>query len=412
MYLSLGTLRKIYKSFPKLRYVLLLFDILVVPVLITIALLGRYRNKPINVGLGPHPLINNVYHKKALEKFGYKVKTFVFYSYFISDDFDIDASKLLNGIKYAFAPYYLFSWAIFSCQSIYIYFNGGPLGNSSILKSLEPWLLNLSNTKVVVMPYGGDVQNMLMSDNLIFRHAQAVDYPNHQRLRRLKIEEDVNRWIAKADHIISGCDWVSYMPMWDTLTLGHFSIDIEKFDKIRSRDHFRDENSRQTLKILHSPNHKTIKGSSFFMAAISELQSEGYDIELVMVEKVPNAELMELMASVDIVADQLIIGWYAMTCLEGMALKKPVLCYIDPKLLELYQASGLLGLHEKVPVIECSPWSVKEQIKTLYKNRDLLSEYGEAGYNFAKKHHSLETVGKMFDEINRKIGVTPNQTVR
>lgn len=412
MYLSLATMRKIYKAFPKLIIFLRILDILIIPVLITIALLARYRSKPIHVGLGPDPLINSIYHKKSLERFGYKVKTFVFYSYFITSDFDIDASKLLKGIKYVFAPYYLFIWATFSCQAIYIYFNGGPLRNSIILKSLEPWLLKLSNTKVVVMPYGGDVQNMLVSDNLIFRHAQSVDYPNHQRLLRLKIEDAVNRWIAKADHIISGCDWVSYMPVWDTLTLGHFAIDIEKFDKIRSNEHVRGANSCQTLRILHSPNHKAIKGSSFFQTAVSELQSEGYNIELVMVEKLPNDELMKLMSSVDIVADQLIIGWYAMTCLEGMALKKPVLCYIDPKLLELYQASGLLGLDERVPVIECSPWNVKEQIEMLYNNRDLLYEYGEAGYNFAKEHHSLESVGKIFDKINRKIGVTPNQSVR
>ena len=42
-------------------------EILLIPVLFLIALLNRY-NKKYDVGIGPEPLINNVYHKMALER--------------------------------------------------------------------------------------------------------------------------------------------------------------------------------------------------------------------------------------------------------------------------------------------------------------------------------------------------------
>ena len=54
----------------------------IIGVLFLIAL-NRY-NKKYDVGIGPEPLINNVYHKMALEKNGYKVITFVAKSYYIT----------------------------------------------------------------------------------------------------------------------------------------------------------------------------------------------------------------------------------------------------------------------------------------------------------------------------------------
>src|SRR5207253_2458320 len=46
----------------------------------------RLTAKPYDIGLGNLPLINNVYHKQALSKYGYKVNTFVYNVYFITSD--------------------------------------------------------------------------------------------------------------------------------------------------------------------------------------------------------------------------------------------------------------------------------------------------------------------------------------
>ena len=71
------------------KIIQIISEILLIPVLFLIALLNRY-NKKYDVGIGPEPLINNVYHKMALEKNGYKVITFVAKSYYITSKFDID----------------------------------------------------------------------------------------------------------------------------------------------------------------------------------------------------------------------------------------------------------------------------------------------------------------------------------
>lgn len=55
---------------------IILLPLLIFP-LFFLALLSRFVKKPVDIGLGPHPLINNVYHKTALERRGYSAETSV-----------------------------------------------------------------------------------------------------------------------------------------------------------------------------------------------------------------------------------------------------------------------------------------------------------------------------------------------
>ena len=112
------------------------------------------------------------------------------------------------------------------------------------------------------------------------------------------------------------------------------------------------------------------------------------------------------MSKADIVADQLIIGWYAMFAIEAMACGKPVICYLKDDLVQLYEEAELIKEHE-LPFIRCSSKNLKETLKEIIKNREILPEIGKKSREFVIKHHSLESVGKVFDTINRKIDIVP-----
>ena len=117
------------------------------PVVVLGCLFGRCTSKKIDVGIGPLPLINNVYWKKALEKKGYRVETYVNSLYFITDEFDY----IFNENKfYRFLPVMLFLRTIMRYKVVYIYFDGGPLQALPFYGELEPLLFKLANTKVVV----------------------------------------------------------------------------------------------------------------------------------------------------------------------------------------------------------------------------------------------------------------------
>jgi glycosyltransferase involved in cell wall biosynthesis len=394
------------------RYIL---EVVLLPILTIVALLCRWKRKKIDVGLGPEPLVNNVYHKMALEMYGYGAETFVSDVYFITDKFDIrgdqffrsELSLMRKPLKYL-ASLCLFVMSLWKYKCIYMSFNGGPLGLvTAILWRIEPFLYKLGGVKTVVLPYGGDVQEMSRSPNLLFKHVYGKDYPAH-RFQRWKIASRIDLWTCYADHIIGGCEWVDYMYHWDTLMLAHFSIDVDVWKPtVSARDGSRDIGD-QKIRVLHAPNHRAIKGTRYFMGAINELIEEGLDIELVMLEGVSNDRVREVMASVDVVADQLIVGWYAMFAVEAMAMEKPVLCFLREDLEHLYVASGLVA-GDEIPIIHCSPLTVKETIRELVLNRDKLSEIGKRSREYVIKHHSTMAVGKVFEELNRSIGLKPKR---
>ncbi len=393
------------------RRILVEFIALVsLPALFVGTLFARLRQRRVDIGLGPEPLINNIYHKKALQWYGYTVETFVCQVYYITDQFDVRFDREFSSdgkfrfiLPYTFWKYiFAYFYSIIRYRCVYFYFNGGPLGLlSRLLGRLEPYLYHLAGVKVVMMPYGGDVQDLSRSPNLLYKHALAHDYPDH-RFRRSKIAASIDTWTRGADHIISGCEWVDYMYHWDTLMLGHFSIDTDQWKPPPDV-----QTNPRPIRILHAPNHKMIKGTQFFIDAVNDLCAEGLSVELVILERVPNARVQEVMASVDIVADQLVIGWYAMFALEAMAMGKPVLCYLRPDLEDLYLAAGLIKPNE-IPILNCTPLTVKETMRRLVIDREFRQDAGRRSRIFVLDHHSIQVVGKVFDSINRSINILPS----
>ncbi len=366
-------------------------------IMLPYALISRYQKKKIDIGFGPDPLINTVYHKKALEQKGYSVETFTLSPFFITNDFDIVLSETcdLSSVTGRLTAQFKLMLIPFKYKILYIYFNGGPLGKTIFLWRLEPFIYKLGNVKTVVMPYGSDVQEMSRSHNLDFKHAMTLSYPKHKMLRK-KIEQKIDLWTRNADHIVSGCEWVDYMYHWDTLMLAHFSIDMTIQKKIEKTK------IEGTFKILHAPNHRHLKGTDFLVSAVEELQKEGLDIELIIIERVPNEKVIELIQEVDLVADQFIIGWYAMFAIEAMKHGKPVMCYLRDDLIQLYIGAGLIEEGE-IPIINTHWMSIKDSIREAYRTREDLSRIGKKSREYIIKHHSLEHVGDVFSTINKQL---------
>lgn len=386
----------------------LLIAFIFAPILLFATLFIRFFvRKKIDVGLGPDPMINNLYHKKALIKNGYTAETFVRTVYFITNDFDyradlnwlgkIEYIRYLNGI-------FLFLRAAARYRCVYIYFSGGPLAEFKYLENLEPFLLKLSQTKIVVMPYGGDVHDMYHARNLLFKHAMAVDYPLYYQIND-KVKGRIRRWTLQSDFVISGCDWVDHTYHWDKLMLAHFSIDLTKFEKVREvgSNLNRKYSTDNPLKVLHAPNHKTIKGSNFILQSVEELKSEGFPIEITFLQKRSNDEILAQIAQSDIIADQLVIGWYAMFALEGLASKKPVICYLREDLIKLYLFAGLIDSRDELPFLNTDFEGVKNLFKRILNGHVDLNSTSEKGVSFVEKYHSIDAIGKVFAEINQKI---------
>lgn len=396
----------------------LIFEFFTLAFLILAAFIARHLKKPIDVGLGPEPLINNIYHKKALQKYGYTAETFVIQVYFITNNFDVRGDKMFQDIniignlimqffnidRFFILQIYIYLRSIFRYKILYIYFNGGPLLAIPHFRKIEPNLYKLAGVKIVVMPYGGDIHVLSRSSNLCFKHAMSMDYLQYSKDKRKDVAIQIDLWTKHADYVISGCDWSRYMYAWDRLMLGHFSIDTESWKPLEDKE----TNRSSQVVILHAPNHKTIKGTEYFVQAVNELKKEGLPVTLKVIQKVPNGVLKKMIEEADIIADQIVIGWYAMFALEGMALKKPVLCYIDEEFEKLYIFAGLIKKNE-LPLVKCDIFNVKDEIRKLVLDKKLRNAIGEKSREFVINHHSIMYIGSVFDSINRSISVIPSK---
>ena len=356
------------------------------------------------VGLGPEPLINNVHHARALRLQGYAATTFVSHEYYITNRFDL---RWLRGRP--FNHYALFLKVLFSFEAIYIYFNGGPLGWTR-LKWLEPWLYRLAGVKVVVMPYGGDVQDFGVHDDVVYRAAYLSDYPDFVRRQMASRRRNVGRWIRHANWVISGCDWVHYLPHWHTLMLAHFSIDTEEWKPLDDAGDAaaRRITAEKPLRVLHAPNHRSIKGTSIVEDVVRRLRAEGVPVELVIVQKMPNHELKRLVQEIDVVVEQLVIGWYGIFALEAMACAKPVLTYIAPELERLYRLQGLLD-RDELPVTKVDHNTLEAALRAMAMGERDLPELGRRARAYVLRRHSLEVVGAVFAGINLQLGLQAPQ---
>ena len=388
-----------------LRWILFCYEVLLLPVFIIVALLSRLKQRSTDIGIGPEPLINNIYHKKSLQKFGYICETFVESVFHITHEFDrkfIFSSSIVHNLmtRLVFVD---FLYCLFNYKALYLYFNGGPLGRSQFLWRFEPYLYHIASIKIVVMPYGSDHQLMDRTPNLYFKHCMAIDYPNH-KLRYNKIFKKLILWTNNAHHVISGCDWVDYMYHWDTLMVSHFSIDIQL---LRANDRYEKEKNKngviKPIKILHAPNHRHQKGTFALMTAVDKLKDDGYNIELDLAEKLPHQELIKKIIDCDVVVDQLVIGWYAMFAIEALTFNKPTICYLRDDLKELYEKAGILK-QDELPFIEADTINIYSVLKE-FLDSEKYKLMEDRGLQYVSKYHSLEKIGEVFHKINCQVGI-------
>jgi len=364
-----------------------------------VCFVARYLPKKVDIGLGPLPMINNIYWAKALRKKGYLVETYVNDLYFITDDFDFVCTRTSHKLYFRF-PILLFLRCALRYSCIYIYFNGGPLQNSMIYRSLEPYLFKLAKVKVVVMPYGSDSHIFERTRNKVVVNELCKDYPDFFQMNHSKIINQVERWSKNSDIVIGTMDSIDYLFFWNRVIPCHFAIDTDSIKPEKRRI----DDKREKIKILHAPNHTNIKGTSFVEEAINRIKNEGYEIEYLRIQRLSNQEVIQKIMEADIVVDQLIIGWYAMFAMEAMACGKTCICFLRDDLIETYIKIGCLKKDE-IPLINANTSNIYDVLKDLITNKDKLDVIGNKSREYVVTHHSLEAIGNFYEEINESIGL-------
>ncbi len=383
-----------------LYLVLLIFEL---PVIFLLAIFYKYFKKDKFI-FGTTPLISNKYWTNALKYAGHDALTLMSTYYLINkkEDFDLYFDDLLpkflflgmRKIKKLLKPLFVWNFILKNAKVIHLSFDGIIYGNLPLLWILEPILLKLANVKSVLIPYGSDAYMYSQIPDPSIRHALLSAYPQYAKSEEF-IRKRLFRWIKNADIVIAGL-MMDGIGRWDICTPNPFAIDLEQW---RPKSKYSNNNGKNgPVKIIHTPNHRT-KGTEFLLEAVKELEGEGLNIELILLEKISNDIVRERMEDADILAEQFILG-YALSAIEGMAKGLPVLSNLDVEFYtRIFRRYSFLN---ECPILSTTPETLKNNLRMLVRNPDIRKELGIAGRKYVEKYHSYETAKYMFESIYKK----------
>jgi hypothetical protein len=142
------------------------------------------------------------------------------------------------------------------------------------------------------------------------------------------------------------------------------------------------------LKIVHFPSNRIIKGSDYIDKVMSDVINEGFDVEYITLTGIDYKEVRNILASSDILIDQLLIGWYGGIAVEAMNYGLPVLSYINRKDLDFIPTK----MKEDLPIINVTLGTLKEEIIYMIQNPNVLSKISIEGFKFLRLWHDPELI--------------------
>lgn len=140
----------------------------------------------------------------------------------------------------------------------------------------------------------------------------------------------------------------------------------------------------RALHIGHAPSHRGVKGTDLIIAAVENLRKRGYGFKFVLVEGMKNDEAKAVYETLDVLVDQLYIGWYGGVAVEAMALGKPVLAYIRTNDLCFVPAL----MKEQLPIINTTPDTIEQSLeRVLLMPRWELLALGKKSRAYVERWH-------------------------
>jgi glycosyltransferase involved in cell wall biosynthesis len=340
----------------------------------------------------------------AMRAAGYETLTLVDERYVIHgpEDFDADTHTYLRTSRWRrwvariLGDYAVFGWLLGRYDVFHYFFDGGFLRRTP-LRFAELQLLHLAGKKIVAFPYGSDVAVPSRIRSLEWRHGLMRNYPGLARDEATRL-----RWIGYytrlADYIVACLVHLETLPRWDLLTILYYPINTEEWSPAHPDSG--NDGANGPVTVVHAPNHRAMKGTDALVRACERLRDDGLQVELRLLERVPNSVVRQEIDRSDILADQFLLG-YAMTAVEGMSLAKPVLSNLSAE--GYYEVFRQQTGFRDCPVVSATPASLEEDLRRLITNPALRRSLGAAGREYVLREHSYAAMSGLWSRIYQRV---------
>ena len=187
---------------------------------------------------------------------------------------------------------------------------------------------------------------------------------------------------------------------WDLLPFSYGVIDERLWESKKKYSAHDGKNGLVTL--VHTPNHRGVKGTEFLVKAVEELKAEGLQINFILLEKKKNSEVRRILfEEADILVEQLIGGAYALSGIEGMCTGLPVVANLEvEEYTRIFRRYSYLN---ECPAVSATPENVREVLRLLIRHPALREELGRASRKYVEKYHSYAAMQYMFSRIYERI---------
>ncbi|WP_274363644.1 glycosyltransferase [Paenibacillus thermotolerans] len=146
--------------------------------------------------------------------------------------------------------------------------------------------------------------------------------------------------------------------------------------------------------IVHAPTSKLFKGTEEIIKVVKALQQEiKFDFKLV--ELSTRSETLNWFQKADIIIDQILCGAYGNVSVEGMALGKPVVCYLRQDIQT--------RLPRELPIISANPDTLYGKLKYLVQHSEYRRQKGKEGRAYVEKYHESSRVIRDLIDIYRSL---------
>lgn len=370
--------------------------------LIMLGLMRGLSLRPISIWSGA-PIICMAKNCKAERLLGFNSRSLVRSTYYITDEFDFDLSRLSRGNRFLSLGLTYFSFLV-TCvlaKQVHSYVDGGILPSRvrRHFNSLELFIYRLLGIRLFIWTYGADVRTRNATIGLGQPNCctDCTQIGTACICDTAQCEENYVRLYKTAAAVFSMGDMIEYTP-GSRNDLFFWPIDLAAQSGKRYQPVYPTGDRNRPLRVVHAPNHREFKGSRYLEQAVDSLRQEAVEIELILVERRSNEEALEIYKSADLIFDQCLIGFHGYFALEAMALGKPVMCFIR-------KPDEYLLHPEECPIINTHVMTLKEDLRRLVARRGELGEIGRRGRSYVEKHFSLEAFAGRLERTYRELGV-------
>jgi hypothetical protein len=351
---------------------------------------------------GVTPILTLPLKARADRELGFRSNSLVYVTYVTTSGFDINLQRsYLFASSLGLAPAFqrlVLAWALVRYDVFHFFADRGLLDPATRLQinSEELAALRAAGKRVYIYTYGADVRTR-EATLALGRWNFCIDCTEPTKYCACN-DRETEKYLEQLSHqvtaIVSLGDMLTYVP--GAKHIQYWPVDLERIERVELDRAYSVApcDKPGPLLVGHAPNHTHFKGSHYLEQIIERLKAQGYEINYVKIQGVPNQEVLSLFAECDVVADQFIGGAYGYTALEAMALGKPVLSFV--------RSQDLVEAPSECPIINTTPDDLEDVVLWVLQNREQLRLIGEQGRRYIQRWHTVPAVaarlGKLYQE--------------